>query len=242
MLRPPGAGVDARHQRRCGDDAEVAVHQLGHLGEDLQVGARAGARDEGLGALADVRREGSQHLVDAEVRVPQLEVAHRRVLGHLEAIGTQRAPDRVHADRVAATEVPRRDHRAGSHALDVPLPGPRVRLVEVVHAEDEVALLRPEQTEVHDVAIAAGLDGDAGHRRRGQVVGHHGGRAAQEREGRGRHAAHADGHQLGHPRVRSGARGARWDRGGRRRAPSRRARRAARACGWSAPPRSALPA
>ena len=63
------------------------------------------------------------------------------------------ASQRVVRDTVVAAG----DHEAGRQALDVPFPGRRQSLVEIVEVEDQVALGRGKQAEVGQVAIAAGL-------------------------------------------------------------------------------------
>ena len=54
-----------------------------------------------------------------------------------------------------------RDDDAGGEPLDVPLPGPRVGLVEVVEVERQPPLRRAEQAEVRKVRVAAELHGPA---------------------------------------------------------------------------------
>ena len=48
-------------------------------------------------------------------------------------------------------------HEARREPLDVPLPRPRQGLVEVVDAEDEIALLGPEDAEVEEMRVTAEL-------------------------------------------------------------------------------------
>ena len=92
-----------------------------------------------------------------------------------------------------------RDHDARREPLDVPLPRPGQRLVEVVRVEDERSLWRGEQPEVREVGVAAGLDDDVAPRRGRQVEGHDGRRAAIEREGRGGHPSVAQRQQVLEP-------------------------------------------
>ena len=94
-------------------------------------------------------------------------------------------------------------HDACSQALDVPFPGAGQRLVKVRQIEDKVALGCAEAAEVHEVAVAAKLDADAGRRRRGQVESHCPSRPTQKRERRWEHAAIAYRDQFGEaPLVR----------------------------------------
>ena len=124
------------------------------------------------------------------------------------------------------------DREAGGEPLDVPLPGPRQRLVEVVEVEDEAAVGRREGAEVGEVGVAAGLHPQPRDRGPRQVGRHHRGGAAEEGEGRGRHPPVADRHQVGDAGLRLAledrdrilAIGRRLEAGVAR-APSRRARR-----------------
>ena len=93
------------------------------------------------------------------------------------------------------------DEKAGGEPLDVPLPRPGQRLVEVVDVEDEATLGRGVEPEVREVRVAAALGPEARARRRRQVGRHHERRAAEERERRGQHAAVADRHQIRDPCV-----------------------------------------
>jgi hypothetical protein len=81
-------------------------------------------------------------------------------------------------------------------ALDVPLPGRRKRLVEIVDVENELALGRSKAAEIGDVAIAASLHADARGGSAGEIGGHHCRGAAEEREGRGAHPGVANRQQL----------------------------------------------
>ena len=72
------------------------------------------------------------------------------------------------------------DDEARREALEVPLPGRREGLVEVVDGEDDVALRGGEAAEVAQVGVAAALEADAGGRG-GREVRRHG-----ERRPRGR--------------------------------------------------------
>ena len=76
--------------------------------------------------------------------------------------------------------------------------GPGQRLVEVVDVEDQMALGRGEDAEVHEMAIAADLDVEARGRRGCEVGGHDRGGAAIEGEGRLAHAAIANRDEMRH--------------------------------------------
>src|SRR5712691_10178050 len=78
----------------------------------------------------------------------------------------------------------RGDLEAGREALDIPLERAREGLVEVVEVEDEIALRRCEAAEIGEVGVAGELGREPGSRRRGEVMGHHDCRPAEERERR----------------------------------------------------------
>jgi len=59
------------------------------------------------------------------------------------------------------------DDDAGGQPLDVPLPGCGKRFVEIIDVEDDAPLGRGETAEVGQMSVAAGLNADAGNRRRG---------------------------------------------------------------------------
>ena len=138
-----------------------------------------------------------QDQVGVEARVPDVDGAK---LGHLEHVSryerTQASDDRASRRGVEAA-VAGGDLEARGEALDVPLPRPRQRLVEVVDVEDEAPLRRLVETEVHQVGVAAELRRQPGVGRAGEVGRHDQGAAAVEGERRGEHAPVADGHELG---------------------------------------------
>ena len=148
-------------QRRVVDDPEVAALDGGHLGQRLEVIAMRRLEQAALEVLADVWRHDRGDVRPGDPVVPDGQVAHRRELGHPLAIGADGggggggAIGRLVPVRAAG------DDDAGGQALDVPLPGGREGLVEVVDVEDLVALRRGEGAEVREVGVAAGLDGQA---------------------------------------------------------------------------------
>ena len=142
--------------------------------------------------LAAGLREREQRCLDVvrgRLVVPDVEQAHRGVGRHLLAIAAHRrergSPRFGRREAVAAGG----DHDARRESLDVPLPRPGQRLVEVVRVEDERPFRRGEQAEVRDVRVAARLDGDVAARRGRQVERHHGRGSAVERERRLGHAS-----------------------------------------------------
>ena len=88
------------------------------------------------------------------------------------------------------------DREARRETLDVPLPGPRKGLVEVVDVHHQTAIRCGEDTEVREVGIAACLDAQPGLGGLREVHRHDRRRAAKERERRGEHPPVADRHEL----------------------------------------------
>src|SRR5262249_57441015 len=74
----------------------------------------------------------------------------------------------------------------------------RQRLVEILDVEYDVLFRGGESSEVHQMAVAARLDENAGARLVFEVLGHHRGGAAQERKRTGKHAIVANRYQLRH--------------------------------------------
>ena len=137
-------------------------------------------------------------LVSSSRVVPEVEVSPRRVADHRAAVGTRRSLHDPGPGLAIELAGACRDLEACEETLDVPLPRPGERLVEVVEVEHDHPVRGCEPAEVRQVRVAAALHPDARARRRGQVRGHHRRRAAIERErGRG-HPGVPDRDQLLH--------------------------------------------
>ena len=186
-------------QRGHADELRLSVHELGQpldrasaglapaLGERVHELRPAVAPE----ALAEPRRD----LVGRESRIPRLERAQLGELPHRHAVLPHRLGDDLAALGAGQLDVAAGDLDARRHPLDVPLPRPGQRLVEVVQAKQQVPVGSREASEVGDVGIAAHLHHDPRVRCRGQVGGHHRGRASVEGKRRGEHAPVADGHE-----------------------------------------------
>ena len=191
-----------------------------------------------LGSLDRLRLELRavllEHALDVQVRVPHVEVLHRRE-ARPSRCGTRPTVSSTIRSCVLGAEavVARRDQHAHGQPLDVPLPRTRERLVEVVDVEHQPPLRRREHPEVRQVRVPAALHRQPRPRRRREVVGHDHRRPAIERERRDQHPPVADRHQLRHARLRLALE--QLDRIGatRRAARTPRGRRAAPRC---APP------
>ena len=125
------------------------------------------------------------------------------------ALGVLRDPDAVPVERGAHRPVSflgvRQPLVAGQHLQarghphHIPLERAREGLVEVTEVERELPFRRGPQPEVEDMSVTAQLHGQTAVRPRGEVGGHDGGGTAVVGPRRGRHAAVADGHQVGRP-------------------------------------------
>ena len=100
-------------------------------------------------------------------------------------------------DNVPAATLAAGDHEACRETLEVPLPGRRQGLIEVVDGEDDLPLRGGETPEVDQVGVSAALHANAGRRSARQVHRHGERRAAVEGERRQDHAAVAKGQELG---------------------------------------------
>ncbi len=214
LVDPGGAlvGIGARPQlaqrrqeRRHAGEAQLAVDDLGQLARRPRVvlapALGEGAVEQLLPAGVEAGAEARRQFVGVEALVPGLEHRLGGELGHPAAVLADRRGDDPAPALASQPELPRGDLDARRHPLDVPLPRPRQRLVEVVGTEDQPPVGRREAAEVVDVGVAADLDHEARVRRRGEVGRHHRGGAAVEGEGRGGHPPVADRQQLGDPRL-----------------------------------------
>ena len=140
-------------------------------------------------------------LINVDAPVPDVEVAERRQLADVLAICTDGDPCDLRAVGVVESAVPAPDLEAGCKSLNIPFPRTGQRLVEVVYVGDLGAVRRGIGAEVREVRIAAGLNPDAGVRRRCEVGSHDGRGTAIEGERRNQHPAVAQRNELGNTVV-----------------------------------------
>ena len=183
-------------QRWLVDDVAGPAALAGQLGQGPVAGPAPGA----LGRPLDLAPQGpvgqlGPHAVDVEaVEGPR----QQRLAGQgaqLPPVGVGAAQDRVLAGVLGQAVLAAGHPHAGGQPVQVPLPGPGVGLVEVVEVEDQVALGRGVEAEVAQVGVAADDRLDPGAGKVGEVLGHQGGRAAQERVRRGHHPPDPHRHQ-----------------------------------------------
>jgi hypothetical protein len=202
--RPAGEQVLRRHQQRWVlGDAGLAADLDRELGQRPQVVLRVGLLDGPLDGQGRPRvggpLEAGHQVGGVEPGVPDVEAAPRGEVAHGPAVLGHRGGEHRPALGVVEAALPPGHGQAGGQALDVPLPGARQRLVEVVDREHEVAFGRAEPAEVGQVGVAARLHPHPRDRGGGQVGSHDRRRAAEERERRRRHPPVPDRHQLGDP-------------------------------------------
>ncbi len=147
-------------ERRLAAQARDAVLRARESRERAQVVLLDGALQilgEAPGVGAPQRRALLADGLYVQVRVPDLDGPLLRHLEHGLAVLAHRGQH--DAAPVGGGEAPvLAGHvEACGQAFDVPLPRPRQGLVEVVDVEDEAALWRLEEAEVHEVRVAADL-------------------------------------------------------------------------------------
>jgi hypothetical protein len=151
-----------RHdERRVARDADLVVDALGELRERLEVVLALGLRHRLLEAPHLLGCEPTAGAVDdrlrVDARVPELEIALRSELGHRLAIRADgHACDRVDV-LLRELQGAAGEREARGEALHIPLEGAGVRLVEVVHVEDDRPVRRGEPAEVGEVGVAVGF-------------------------------------------------------------------------------------
>jgi hypothetical protein len=135
-------------QWRVVDDPDFPVHDRRHLGERLEVVAMGRFLGHTLEVLPGHLGHGGGDIRRADPGVPDVEMAHRRERRHSLAIGADRGAGGIGGVGRPKPVPPAGDDDAGGQALDVPLPGSRQGLVEVVETEDERALRCGETAEI----------------------------------------------------------------------------------------------
>src|SRR5208282_1422150 len=99
---------------------------------------------------------------------------------HFLAIGSNAGGHRGIALRLARAVVSPSHPNAGHQPTQIPLPGTRMSLIEVVQVDDEIPFRRSVETEVAQMGITADHGGDTGRREMSDVLGYHDRGTAQE--------------------------------------------------------------
>src|SRR5262249_29644018 len=92
-----------------------------------------------------------------------------------------------------------RDGQNSHHSLNVPIPRPRQRRVEIIEVENELTLRRGKESEVRQMTIAARLYGDPRDGRGCEVMRHNRRGSPVEGKRRLRHPTHSHRHQFLNP-------------------------------------------
>ena len=153
---------DAGDEGRVLDDAPHPVALLGQPGQRPVAGAPpspARRVPDLLTEPAVVRRLAEP--VDVQPLERPRQQRQPGQVAHLRPVGGDAAPDGVREGGLGAAVLPSGDPHARHEPAQVPLPRARVRLVEVVEVEDEVALGRGVEAEVAQVGVTADDRSDA---------------------------------------------------------------------------------
>ncbi len=146
------------HQGRVVADLRPAVLQIDELGEIVLRAAMRRLANVGPGLLAErFFRQVIEQFIDINSLVPDIDRRHPRKPGHLQSVAAGAGQRRV--ARLPALElvVAAGDDEARGEPLDIPFPGSRQGLVEIVHVENQMPFRRRENAEVHQVTISAEL-------------------------------------------------------------------------------------
>ena len=199
MDLPGGVILPVEDRRELVFEARRSARIVCELREDAFGSAvLAGLRQALDRAAADPGiLDGRNQRLDLDGAVPQVQHAHLAELGHVLAVGPDTSEDRILGVGFAEAVVATGDHEAGRQPLEVPFPGRREGLIEVVDGEDNLPLRGGETAEVDQVGVSAALHADAGRRGARQIHRHGQCRAPVEGEGRQHHPPVAKGKQLG---------------------------------------------
>src|SRR6185437_5360090 len=160
-------------------------------------GFRASFSDAPFDSLPDALHlrpgwENLENAVEIDAIVPDVQRAHRGVVGHSFPVGAHGLRRRLRRLAVKEVEMAGGDDDASRQPLDVPLPGSGQSFIEIVDVEEDVALRRGETAEIHKMSVAASLYAKSGGWSRSQIGRHDRGRAAIEGERRLGHASEAN--------------------------------------------------
>ena len=140
--------------RRVVDQPADAVDDRRQLAHRLQRGPAPGLLDVGLqDATGPGAGDELGDRLDVEPGVPGAHVAEAGVAADPQAVGPDRGLGGRPRRGVVEPGVPAGDHDARRQPLDIPLPRPGQRFVEVVDVEDQVPLGRGEEAEVEQVGV-----------------------------------------------------------------------------------------
>ena len=193
-----GAVAQREQHRRLCADVPGAIHLLGELRQRVEAGLLGGTLLESVEALVEPRSGALvvvPQVVDPHMVVPELEVTHLCVLRHRLPVGPCHLAGGASCLLGGQPEVLRGDHHARRQTLEVPFPGARERLVEVVLVEHQSPLRGGVRPEVRQVGVTSELHLETGVGAMCQVRRHDVGGTTEERELGLPHPLVADRHQ-----------------------------------------------
>ena len=199
MDLPGGVIFPVEDRRELVFDERRPARIVYELREDAFGGAALARLRQALDRAAADRGilDGRNQHLDLDGEVPQVQHAHLAELGHVLAVGPDTSEGRILGVGFAEAVVATGDHEARRETLEVPFPGCREGLIEVVDGEDDLPLRGGETPEVDQVGVSAALHADAGRRSARQIHRHGDRRAPVEGEGRQDHAPVAKGKEFG---------------------------------------------
>ena len=156
----------------------------------------AGLGECGLGELSQALRGRGEDRPLFDQVVPDFQKSHLGVAANPPDIGFDHRARRLFGISPVATEKERGNRGARGQPLEIPFPRPGKNLVEIVDCENEVALRRREQAEIHQMHIAAGHHLEIGARRVREISRHDRSASPQKRERRSQHTCHSHRHEL----------------------------------------------
>ena len=146
----------ANDQRHILYDPMLAVDLFCQPIERTNMASGAGLGESGLRELSQaLRGRGEDRLLVDQV-VPHLQKSHLGIAANPPDIGFDHRARSLLGIGPVAAEKERSNRSARGQPLEVPLPWPGKNLVKIVDCENQVALRRREQAEIHQMHVAAG--------------------------------------------------------------------------------------
>ena len=129
---------DPGEDRRPVGELQATVHRLCQASQEPAVVARRRVGEHAFDLAAEIAtRDFLDESIDVDPRVPGGEVGSPSEVAHPCAVAAEGREGRRADVGPREAQLAGRDDDAGCETLDVPLPGARVRLVEVVDVEHE---------------------------------------------------------------------------------------------------------
>ena len=210
-----GCEIGAQHvlqgfRHRCAVRQMLGADDQGHILHDPvltvdffcqpierpNMASGAGLGESGLGELSQALRGRGEDRFLVDQVVPNLQKSHLGITANPPDIGFDHRARCLFGICAVAAEKERSNRSARGQPLEVPLPWPGKNLIKIVDCENKVALRRREQSEVHQMHVAAGHHLEIGARGICEISRHDCGASPQKRERRSQHTRHPHRHQL----------------------------------------------